>query len=75
MECEYYHTEGDLEIESDVNQNIIEDMINDQDGDDYWDEGKTEVNFVGELDDLGYMKLKKDIFDPQIILVILIFTI
>ena len=29
-------------------------MINDQDGDDYWDEGKTEVNFVGELDDLGY---------------------
>ena len=60
-----YHTEGDLEIESDVNQNIIEDMINDQDGDDYWDEGKTEVNFVGELDDLGYMEAaKKDIFDP-----------
>jgi hypothetical protein len=60
-----YYTEGDLEIESDVNQHIIEDMISDQDGDDYWDEGKTEVNFVGELDDLGYQEApKKDIFDP-----------
>jgi hypothetical protein len=60
-----YHTEGDLEIESDVHQHIIKDMINDQDGDDYWDEGKTEVNFVGELDDLGYQEAsKKDIFDP-----------
>ena len=60
-----YHTEGNMEIESDVNQHIVEDMINDQDGDDYWDEGKTEVNFVGELDDLGYQEAsKKDIFDP-----------
>ena len=39
-------------------------MINDQDVDDYWDEGKTEVNFVGEVDDLGYMEAaKKDIFE------------
>ena len=60
-----YHTEGDVEIDSDVNQHIIEDMIEDQDGDDYWDEGKTEVNFVGELDDLGYYEAsKKDILNP-----------
>ena len=60
-----YNTDGDLSIESDVNQLIIEDMINDQDGDDYWDEGNTKVNFVGELDDLGYVETQKnDIVNP-----------
>ena len=34
MECDI--TEGDLESQLFVNQDIIEDMINDQDGDDYW---------------------------------------
>ena len=60
-----YNTDGDLSIESDLNQQIIKDMINDQDGDDYWDEGNTEVNFVGELDDLGYVETpKNDILNP-----------